>query len=328
MQAWIKRLLNDYQRDFPLCPQPYSAIGAELGQDGETIINTLQQQLREGAISRVGPVFKPNTIGVSTLAAMQVPAGKLAETAAIVSACPEVNHNYEREHDYNLWFVAAAAEQQSLDGVLTRVEKQTGYPVLSLPLVRDYHIDLGFRMELGDAGVSFRSPSSTGKSVSTDHHRLRNCNDLIAAIQTGLPLCARPYQAISTQLGTSEESVIDSIRSMLDAGTIKRFGVIVRHHELGYSANAMVVWDVPDEQIDALGQRLGSHQAVTLCYQRPRRRPVWPYNLFCMIHGKERTQVLDTIDACVDELSLHTLPREVLFSGRRFKQCGARYRKA
>ncbi len=151
-------------------------------------------------------------------------------------------------------------------------------------------------------------------------------NRLIAAIQSGLPLSPRPWAEVGERIGMDEEEVIRRVRALQESGCIKRFGLVVRHHELGYNANAMVVWDVPDERVDAVGDALGRQRCVTLCYRRPRRLPHWPYNLFCMIHGKDRQRVLDYIDQITEELDLQEIPKEVLFSGRRFKQRGARYR--
>lgn len=148
---------------------------------------------------------------------------------------------------------------------------------------------------------------------------------LIAEIQGGLPLTSHPYAEIGERIGLDEQDVIERIGSMQESGIIKRLGIVVRHHELGYTANAMVVWDVPDEQLDEVGEKLGSQACVTLCYQRPRRLPDWPYNLFCMIHGKEKERVLDYIDDLVESQELKYIPHKVLFSGRRFKQRGARY---
>ncbi|MCP3867632.1 MAG: Lrp/AsnC family transcriptional regulator [Gammaproteobacteria bacterium] len=148
---------------------------------------------------------------------------------------------------------------------------------------------------------------------------------LIAEIQEGLPLTSHPYLEIGSRIGASEEDVIERIGRLQASGIIKRMGIVVRHHELGYTANAMVVWDVPDERLDDIGMRLGNQDCVTLCYQRPRRLPDWPYNLFCMIHGQNKERVLHTIDALVDSQKLGDIPHKVLFSGRRFKQRGARY---
>jgi len=151
-------------------------------------------------------------------------------------------------------------------------------------------------------------------------------NRLIAAIQDGLPLSSRPWAEVGERIGMDEGEVIRRVKALQEQGYIKRFGLVVRHHELGYNANAMVVWDVPDERVAEVGEALGRQRCVTLCYQRPRRLPHWPYNLFCMIHGKDRQRVLDYIDQVTEELGLQEIPKEVLFSGRRFKQRGAKYR--
>ena len=148
---------------------------------------------------------------------------------------------------------------------------------------------------------------------------------LIAAIQGGLPMEPRPYAVVAEKIGMSEEQVIARVGEMQESGVIKRMGVVVRHHELGYVANAMVVWNVPDERMDEVGNALGSQPCVTLCYQRPRRLPEWPYNLFCMIHGRSREGVLSLIERMIDGLGLQDIEHQVLFSGRRFKQRGARY---
>lgn len=148
---------------------------------------------------------------------------------------------------------------------------------------------------------------------------------LIAAIQGGLPLVSRPYAAVAERIGISEEQVIARIARLKEEGAIKRMGIVVRHQELGYTANAMVVWDVPDRRTAELGARLGKLECVTLCYERPRRLPRWPYNLFSMIHARSRPAVLDAVERIVRDLGLQQIPHQVLFSGRRFKQRGARY---
>jgi DNA-binding Lrp family transcriptional regulator len=148
---------------------------------------------------------------------------------------------------------------------------------------------------------------------------------LVSLIQGGLPLCSQPYAELGKQLGIPEETVIQRIRNLQTDGTIKRMGIVVRHHELGYTANAMVVWDVPDSRVEQVGNALGKHDCVTLCYQRPRRLPDWPYNLFCMVHGKDKERVLATIEDLVEAEALQTISYEVLFSGQRFKQRGAKY---
>lgn len=142
-----KRLLNEFQHDFPLTARPYAEIASRLDVSEEFVIETLDKLHKQKVISRVGAVFTPNRIGVSTLAAMSVPEEELEKIADMVSSHVEVNHNYEREHDFNLWFVLTATDDQHLQTVLQDIEIQTGYKVMSLPLLEDYHIDLGFELQ-------------------------------------------------------------------------------------------------------------------------------------------------------------------------------------
>ncbi len=330
MKLLEKRLLNEYQQKFPLTPAPFAQIAAQLGTDSHTVLSTLGRLHECGAVSRIGPVFRPNAIGASTLATIAVPPAELDAVADIVNRYPEVNHNYEREHRFNLWFVVTAASPGRLQQTLADISRKTGYHVLPLPLVKDYYINLGFRMNLDQEIATLSSDHREDKCFFADvcfDSRGSSDEQLIEAIQLGLPLVDKPYAAVARRIGVTESVVIDSIRNMQSRGIIKRFGVVVRHRELGYRANAMLVWDVPDAATDDLGQRLGELDCVTLCYQRPRRLPHWRYNLFCMIHGQDRDQVLNCIEEIVEGLDLRALQYEVLFSKRRFKQRGACYRR-
>lgn len=329
MEALTQNLLNNFQRDFPLTTRPFTRIARKLDTDTQTVIERLRDLREKGVVSRVGAVFRPNTVGVSTLAAMSVPAEKLERTARIVCSFWQVNHNYEREHEYNLWFVVTSPGREQLESSLESIEKRTGYPVLSLPLLRDYHIDLGFPMRLDslDKPQASMSPGVIEGDGYESELNQACAEDLIEAIQDGLPLVSRPYAVIAARLDWTEQRVLDALARMLRERVIRRLGVVVRHHELGYRANAMVVWDVPQGDIDAVGLRMGGEAHVTLCYQRPRHRPRWPYNLFCMVHGKSRSEVLHAIDAMTEKHGLQHLPRDILFSGRRFKQRGACYRR-
>ena len=148
---------------------------------------------------------------------------------------------------------------------------------------------------------------------------------VLAALQDGLPLVPRPYAALAAVAGVSEEEVCQTLQALLADGTIKRLGVVVRHHELGWKANAMVVFDVPDAEVDRLGEQLAGAPEVTLCYRRSRRLPQWPYNLFCMLHGRDQAAVRGRIEQLrATTPGLPQLPFSVLFSTPRYKQCGAR----
>jgi len=154
-----------------------------------------------------------------------------------------------------------------------------------------------------------------------DSERLR----VIAAIQNGLPLVSRPYAAIAKQLGLDEAEVIAVIDALVREGYIKRYGIVVNHRGLGYCANAMVVWDFPDSQLDGSAGMMQQFPFITLCYSRPRKPPRWRYNLFCMIHGQDRNTVLRQVGAMITACRWQDIPHAVLFSRRQFKQRGARY---
>lgn len=148
---------------------------------------------------------------------------------------------------------------------------------------------------------------------------------LLGAIQDGLPLVSRPHRAIADRLGLTEDDVLQRLQRLLSSGVVKRMGLIVRHREVGYSANAMVVWDVPDDQVGYVGRRIAAFEFVTLCYRRVRSLPQWRYNLYCMIHGRDRATVERHIETLNRDAAMHIYPTTALFSRRRFKQCGARY---
>ena len=148
---------------------------------------------------------------------------------------------------------------------------------------------------------------------------------VLGALQDGLALVPEPYAELAARAGVTQAEVLTLLGSLQDEGVIKRLGVVVRHHELGYNANAMVVFDVPDAEVDEVGAVLSGQPDVTLCYRRRRQPPQWPYNLFCMVHGRDRAAVrahIETLRRAV--AGLHERPFSVLFSTRRYKQCGAR----
>lgn len=144
-------------------------------------------------------------------------------------------------------------------------------------------------------------------------------------LEQGLPLTPRPYHALAELTGLGEQEVINAIIQWQNEGLIKRFGLVIKHRTLGYTANAMVVWDVPDEDVRAVGKAMAAVPFITLCYQRPRRLPDWPYNLFCMIHGTHRERVLAQLDGLIAEHKLEHIRYSVLFSSKAYRQHGGRY---
>lgn len=312
-----QRLLDDFQRDLPLVSRPFAAIADRLGVAEAEVIERLAALKALGVIARVGATCRPNTAGASTLAALSVPSdADIDAVAAVVGAEPGVNHSYLREHDWNLWFVATAPSANELAASLARIERNTGYRVLDLPLVRPFNIDLGFRLSgprhaLPDAGT-----------VDLDALRPDD-RPIMQALAAGLPLVPRPFAELAEKLGRSEEDVLERIDRLLQARLLTRAGVIVRHRALGWLSNAMVVWQVPEEGIEAAGSALAALPGITLCYQRRTVPGVWSFPLFSMIHARSRAEAGKVLRAAADLPELAGVHHEALFSVRCFKQTGA-----
>jgi DNA-binding Lrp family transcriptional regulator len=147
---------------------------------------------------------------------------------------------------------------------------------------------------------------------------------VIAATQAGLPLSERPYRVIAEQCGLEEGDVMARVRSLLDRGLIRRIGVVPNHYALGYRANGMSVWDVPDERVAKLGRRVGALPFVSHAYRRPRHLPLWPYNLFAMVHGRNTEEMRVKVQEIADLLGAEARAHEVLVSTRILKKTGLR----
>lgn len=310
------RLLDDFQRDLPLVPRPFAAMADILGTTEGDVLERLARMQDCGRISRVGATCRPNTAGASTLAALAIPPARIEEVAAIVGAEPGVNHSYLREDRWNLWFVATAPSDDDLAASLTRIEAASGLAVLSLPLVRPFNIDLGFRLSGPRAAL--------GLDRAADMDVLRDDDrPLMQALSAGLPLVPQPFAALAEALGRTEAEVIDRIAALSAARILTRVGVIVRHRALGWTANAMVVWRLPESRIEAAGTALAQLPGVTLCYQRRTVPGVWDWPLFCMIHARTRPEAMAVLARACALPALSDAPHKILFSTHCFKQRGA-----
>lgn len=312
-------LLNDWQHGFPLVRAPFAVIAQRIGASEADVIAGYREAQRAGALSRIGGVFDTRAGGAALLAAMAVPAERLAAVAAIVSAHPGVNHNYEREHAFNLWFVITGRDRAALEASLAAIETATGLAVMRLPMTRVFRIDLGFdlRTPMSDTG---ERPYRAGRAPA----RVASADEPLAALaEAGLPLQPLPFDAWALASGRSVAEVLATVQQWQHVGVLRRFGVVVRHREFGFAANAMVVFDVPDAELERCGDALTRERAPSLIYAR-QRAPGWPYNLYCMLHGRDRATVTDALAGILLRTGLHALPHAVLFSRQRFKQQGAR----
>ncbi len=148
--------------------------------------------------------------------------------------------------------------------------------------------------------------------------------DIVRACQAGLPLTPCPYHAIAAQLGLTAEEVMTRLQAMQENGIVRRIGVVPNHYALGYHHNGMTVWDVANEQVDALGEAIGQLTFVSHCYRRPRRLPIWPYNLFAMVHAKSRAQAQDYAEQIATILGSACRKSDILYSSRLLKKTGLR----
>lgn len=315
-----KQLLHDWQRGLPIVERPFLAMAEQYGVEEEAVIEGLKSLQATGAIARVGGVIRPNTLGASTLAALAAPNLEIEATAQLMAAEPGINHVYLRENDWNLWFVATGPDRAAVDATLARIEQLTARRVLDLRLEQPYHIDLGF--DLTDGNSSPKHAPAAGAEAEPFTPR---CGDrqLVQELMIGLPLVPRPFFAIAQALGRKESDVMARIAMLHFLGVLPRLGVIVRHRALGWRSNAMVVWDVPEDDVDRAGTELAMAPGINLCYRRRRHEHDWPYNLYCMIHAKSREAALSRLEAASHSAALHSYPRQILFSLRCFKQTGA-----
>ena len=198
-------LADQWQRGFPLQPDPFAAVGAQSGLSGHEAIELLQSLCDQGVLARIGAAIRPNTAGASTLAAMAVPPGRLDEVAELVNAHPAVNHNYQRDHDINLWFVVTAANREEVTWTLNAISRETGLDVLDLPLERPYHIDLGFSL----SGNS--RPTEKCVQPADTYEVDREDRKLLTALESGLDLMPRPYAETAGRLGWSESEVLNRL---------------------------------------------------------------------------------------------------------------------
>ncbi|KTG30251.1 siroheme decarboxylase subunit beta [Haloferax profundi] len=321
-------LIDEYQSGFPVEARPFRVVAEDLGIDEEEALDRVRHLREKGIFRRFGAVLNPPVIGSSTLAAVSAPEERFDDVAEVINGYQQVNHNYRRDHEWNMWFVVTAGSRETRDRILSEIEDRTGCEVLNLPMLTDYYIDLEFpvmnddrfaRESLDETDVSATriSEEATGDLSDLDAR-------LLVEIQDGFPLTKTPYADVAAAIDADTDEVIAAIERLRDDGCIKRIGCIVNHVVTGFRNNCMVVWNVPDDELDARGEVVGSLPYVTLCYHRPRRpEQDWPYNLFTMIHGRDA----DAVDAKIDELAAEYLPfdHERLYSTETLKQTGAQY---
>ncbi|MDU8927190.1 Lrp/AsnC family transcriptional regulator [Alisedimentitalea sp. MJ-SS2] len=313
-----RHLLDDWQRDFPVISRPFKVLAEDTGLSEDEVIARLSHLQRNGTITRVGGTCAPNTLSASTLAAVAAPIDEIDRYAQIINEELGVNHSYEREDDWNIWFVVTGPDREHVNQALARIERRTGSRVLDLRLVRPFNVDLGFRMTGTTAPKNTFIPKPADMSAIIAGDR-----EVMHALTRGLEIVAEPYAALSAALGRSEEDILTRITALSDAGILSRLGVIVRHRALGWRSNAMVVWDIDHDRITEAGPQLATLPGVTLCYERQPVNGTWPYRLYSMIHAKSREDAQAVLASAANLPGLRDVPHKALFSTRCFRQTGA-----
>lgn len=326
MDELKRRLIDEWQGGFPLCERPFAVMAEQLNTDEAAVLQILQDLLADGTLTRFGPLYQIERMGGAfSLAALQVPETDFERIAAIVNGFPEVAHNYRRDHVLNMWFVLATETSAEIADTVARLEKATKLPVFNFPKEKEYFIEA--RFGVGASGVNHtQSTHDSSSKITLSLERLAQLRPLIHATQAGLPLTLQPYHTLATQLNSDVMTVITGLQNLLEAGAIRRIGVVPNHYRIGYTANGMSVWNVADERVDELGAQVGALQFVTHCYRRPRHLPHWPYNLFAMIHGASRDEVTTKAEQIAEILGKNCRTHTILYSTQILKKTGLRLR--
>ena len=326
-----KRILSVIQTDFPVTPRPFDDLAARLDADADDIAARVSRMRSSGAIRRLGAVFDSRRLGYfSTLVAARIPARRLDEVAATVTQLHGVTHNYRREHAYNLWFTLTGPSEPRVEEILADLRARTGIDAFfSLPALAVYKIRVNFDM-LGKNGDSPRLSShpvtgdgglTEGQTVSVPLFSSEQ-KHLVRLLQESLPETRSPFNDVAAKLGWPVERVIDQVTAWREAGVVRRFGAVVRHQRLGYSANGMSVYNVSEDRIDAIGYRLAERPEISHCYHRPALED-FPYTLFGMIHGHDETAVRAL---AADLAAQHDIDdHDVLFSTTEYKKVSMKY---
>lgn len=316
--------LNRYQGGFPLtAARPFAAMAAALDAREADLLATVRALVADGRLSRFGPIFDASRLGGGqTLAALEVPEARFDEVAAGVNALPGVAHNYRREHRLNMWFVVAAPTPGQVSDTLATIKHDTDLRVYNFPKLHEFYLGLWLAFDadgrVDTVPVPVVARANTGQVLDEVDYRLVN------ATQSGLPLVKDPLSTLAEAVGLDRGQVVERLQAMHDSGAIRRIGAVPNHYRLGLRGNGMTVWDVPDAVAVELGERVGALSFVSHSYLRPRYPGIWPYNLFAMVHGHGRDEVIEKAAQVAEILEPYCLANDVLFSSEVLKKTGLR----
>jgi siroheme decarboxylase len=312
-------LAKAVQGGVPLEARPFLRIGESVGMAEQDVIDTLASWHSDGVLREISAVLEGEAFGwESALVAAAVAPERLEAVAAVVGAHPNVTHNYERNHRFNLWFTLAVPPEMGLHRTLNLLEEESGAgPFLPLPRTRTFKISV--RMDPTTKrnrshGHVKKGPIARVDTADEDRLKFR-------LLQTPMPFVPRPFEQLGAAHGLSEEQLI-AFAEGHRGGAMRRYAATFHHRKLGVKGNVMSAWDVPPERIEEVGVALAELPEVSHCYAREVDAQ-FPFSLYAMIHGPDPSACAELAEATAERLGLPT--PAMLQSTREFKKCRLRY---
>ena len=323
MDEFDKELLNEIQWTFPLVTRPFDAIAKKFETTPENIKKHLNELKEIGVLRQLIAIFDTRKLGyTSSLVAMEIESEQLDFVASQINRHPGVSHNYEREHQFNLWFTLAVPPGADLQeevekfNVLKGIKKVRMLPTLQL-------FKIGVKLDLIDDKKHDIIPSEEKKEIkNVKFEPTEQDKDFIRELQKDMEIIDEPFVKAANNLGISENELFEKLKHYEDIGVMRRFAAILRHRQVGFTANGMIVWKVPKDRISQVGNLLGAFPQVSHCYERPTYDD-WPYNVFSMIHCKTQDEAHDVAKTIQNQINVDEY--DILFSSREFKKIRVEY---
>lgn len=318
-----KQLLNDIQWVFPLVDRPYLEISKRHNMSEDEVMRRIAYMKDIGLIRQINAIFDTRRLGYkSALVAFAVMPDKLDSVANEVNKHPGVSHNYERNHDFNMWFTLAVPPYGDMKRDLDRLASLDGViKYRLLPTLKLYKI--GVRLDMVNDDAEKPKPMDEVKQLNPQKIEItENDKYFIRELQKDLKVIPEPFKEMAENLRITTTELFAKAKEYEKNGVMRRFAAILRHRDAGFSANGMVVWQVPDEKIDEIGYKLAAFPQVSHCYRRP-VYPDWQFNLFSMIHAR----TLEAAEKIAVEMSeiVEIKDYRILFSSREFKKERVKY---
>ena len=318
-----KELLNEIQWTFPLVTRPFDEIARKFNVGTDLVKSRLNHLKEIGVLRQLSAIFDTRKLGyTSSLVAMEIDNDKLESVANQINRHPGVSHNYERDHQFNLWFTLAVPPGSDLKSELDKFNVLKGIKkVRMLPTLQLFKI--GVKLDMVDEKKHDVAPTEEKKEIKNIKFTpTEEDKNFIRELQKDMEITDEPFVTCAKNLGITEDALFEKMKYYESIGVMRRFAAILRHRQVGFTANGMIVWKVPNDRILDVGQTLGSFPQVSHCYERPTYSD-WPYNVFSMIHCKTQEEAHEM--ASTIQKQIHVDDYKILFSSREFKKTRVEY---